>query len=109
LQFVNGRREVAHGSLDIFARRFCPELYRDGFEVTVAHVHAMCHGADACRGIHESSIAPLPEDFQRFGFDLSIFATEIDAGNNIVDDVQRGHTRITRARQRLHRDDMNRL
>ena len=69
----------------------------------------MCHRADPDWGIYEFVILPFTKDLQWFCFNLAIFAAHIDSWKDVVDDVQRRNAGIARARQRLHRDHVNRL
>ena len=69
--------------------------------MAIRHVHAIALRAHLHFSVADRAAADAAENLQSFAFNLLFLAANVR--QHIVIDIQRGHARITGARDRLHR------
>ena len=115
VQAGDGRAPRAQALGDVLGRGRAREADRDGLGVTVDDGHARALRRDDDVGLGDAGVgltagrgrAKRAEDLARLGRHFLLLAA--DERHDVAQDVQRGHARVARARECLHRDDVDRL
>ena len=100
IQFLGQRSERDECLHKLSARGTLPEACRDRFQMPVLDVHPVALGADSELRPLDVAVLALSQDLERLGLDLLLLS--LDVGEHVVDDVQAGHSGISRTRECLH-------
>src|SRR5215472_9773101 len=103
-QFLRPAHKFFEASNDVFARGSFLQLDRDSFRVPIHYRHTRSLRADLHVRWREFFSVESPQYFLSFVLDFFLFAG--DEGNHVSHCIERRHSWIPRARERLHsRDD----
>src|SRR5262249_8140069 len=99
-QLLWQRAERSKDFVHVFYRGCLAKLHANGGHMTIGNIHAMTLSAYCHRSRLDASICCSTQNLCRLLFDLLFLV--LDKWQNVVNNIERSHARVTSTRKRLH-------